>query len=71
MLNELVWQELSPVEWRFVESQKADISLPESHNESIRRQPPYHIIESADLRDTARAQICGVWEGCGAEIGAM
>ena len=29
------------------------------------------LIEPTDLHDTARAQICGVWEGRGFEIGAM
>ena len=57
--NELVWQELSLVQWRFVESRKSKRSLENTtmSNESIPRRPPHHIIEPSDLRDTARAQI--------------
>ena len=46
-------------------------SLGEPHNDSIPRLPPHHGADPADLRDTARAQIRGVWEGRGAEISAM
>lgn len=44
----------------------------ESQNELIPRWPPHHGIDPVNLRNTAGARIvCAVWEGHGAEIGAV
>ena len=55
----------------FRRKSKSARGLREARIGSISRQPPHHEIDLADLRDTARAQKCGVWEGRGAEISAM
>ena len=54
-----------------VKKKKTDAALGECHNESIPRQPPHHTTEAVELRDNARARICGAWEGRGAEVSAM
>ena len=43
--NELVWRELSPVEWRFLVRQKVDVAL----ENAIFCSPPSHLVLSSPL----------------------
>ena len=66
--NELLWQELSFIMWRFVESKNVIIALEKATVRRVRWQPPHHGIGPSDLRNTARPRVSAAWEGRGAAI---
>ena len=65
-LNELVWREVSPVEWRFVGSRNLGVVF--ENAAMSRSHGSQHTIK---LRLQISATSCGMWEGRGADIGAM